>query len=110
VPSLSLGSAGTLRFNPLPPTRIPPAGIAVLSGARKGSSGEIALSVVRDRRRARTFGPPTAGLTTANGRYRLSNGMTLYLAVASVVSSRALDDQNAHWPMRPSIRSRSRST
>jgi hypothetical protein len=78
---------GALRFNSFPPTQFPAARIAVLSGARTGSSGEIALLAVRDRRRARSFGSPTAGFTTANGRYPLSNGMTLFLAAASAVSS-----------------------
>jgi hypothetical protein len=78
---------GALWFDSFRPTQFPPDRIAVLSGARTGSSGEIALLAVRDRRRARSFGLPTAGFTTANGRYPLSNGMTLFLAVANAVSS-----------------------
>lgn len=70
-----------------PPVRHAPPRLAVLTGPTTGSSGEIALLALRDREHVRTFGLPTAGLTTANQDYPLADGFMLYLAVSLTHSS-----------------------
>lgn len=75
------------RWQTSPPWAKRPERIAVLADADTASSGEAALLALRGRRGCRTFGTATAGLTTANEAYELSDGFTMYLAVARMVAS-----------------------
>ena len=51
--------------------------IAVLLGPRTGSSGEMTAMALIGRERVRTFGQPTAGLSTPNSSFPLSDGARL---------------------------------
>ena len=64
----------------------PPA-IAVLTGPRTASSGEAVTISFRGRPRTRSFGEGTAGLSTANGSFMLSDGARLLLTT-SVMADR----------------------
>jgi C-terminal processing protease CtpA/Prc len=61
----------------------PDAAVAVLVGPDTASAGEVVAIVFSGRPSTRSFGQPTAGLTTANTGYPLSDGAMLYLATAS---------------------------
>lgn len=63
-----------LRASTLPP-------VAVLLGGETASSGEAIAVSFLGRPRTRTFGTPTAGLTTANESYSLPDGAVIFLAV-----------------------------
>ncbi|WP_018627635.1 S41 family peptidase [Niabella aurantiaca] len=54
--------------------------IAVLVGPRTASSGEFTTISFIGRPNTKLFGQPTAGYTTANSSFRLSDGSTLLLA------------------------------
>jgi carboxyl-terminal processing protease len=56
--------------------------VAVLTSARTASAGEAVLVAVRSQPAVRTFGEPTAGLTTANQTFTLGDGARLVLTVA----------------------------
>ena len=56
--------------------------VAVLLGSRTASSGEAVAVAFQERNRTRTFGWPTAGLTTAIRLFRLRDGARLGLAVS----------------------------
>lgn len=56
--------------------------VAVLTNERTASSGEAVAVAFRGRARTRSFGMPTSGLSTANGRFPLSDGSTLYLTTS----------------------------
>jgi carboxyl-terminal processing protease len=56
--------------------------IAVLIDSLTASSGEMTAISFIGLRNVRTFGQPSAGYTSANGTYRLSNGAILQLANA----------------------------
>lgn len=58
--------------------------IAVLVGSNTGSSGEMTTISFIGKSNARLFGQPTAGLTTANVGFKLSDKSTLLLAVSTV--------------------------
>lgn len=83
--------------------------IAVLLGPWTMSSGE-ALAIALRSGGARTFGEPTAGLTTVTNTFRLSDGSTLILPVARMgdahgrpVTGRLMPDQPepfGDWPTR----------
>jgi carboxyl-terminal processing protease len=69
----------------LPPPALAPlesAYVAVLTGPRTGSSGEAVTISFRGRPRTRSFGAPTAGLSTANASYPLSDGSMILLTTA----------------------------
>lgn len=57
--------------------------VAVLTGPRTGSSGELMTIAFRGRARTRSFGLPTAGLSTANSEFALPGGGTLSLTTAT---------------------------
>jgi carboxyl-terminal processing protease len=59
-----------------------PAAVAVLHDNRTASSGEAVVVAFRGRPQARTFGQPTAGLSTANRSIELPDGARLLLTVA----------------------------
>ena len=56
--------------------------VAVITGPHTASSGEIVAIAFRDRPNTRSFGHATAGLSTANNGFRLSDGSSLVLTVA----------------------------
>jgi len=56
--------------------------VAVLTGPRTASSGEAVTISFRGRPRTRSFGQPTAGLSTANGTFPLSDGAMIMLTTA----------------------------
>lgn len=56
--------------------------VAVLTGPHTASSGEIVAISFRGRSRTRSFGLPTAGLTTDNELFPLPDGSLLVLTVA----------------------------
>jgi carboxyl-terminal processing protease len=63
--------------------------VAVLTDCRVASSGEATVIAFRGRPNARSFGTPTAGLSTANSGILMSDGAWLYLTV-SVMADRSL--------------------
>jgi hypothetical protein len=62
--------------------------VAVLTGPRTASSGEIVTVAFRKRPNTRSFGEPTAGLSTANQNYSLRDGAQIFLTV-SIYADRA---------------------
>lgn len=56
--------------------------VAVITGSHTASSGEIVAIAFRDRPNTRSFGHPTAGLSTANEGFKLSDGSNIVLTVA----------------------------
>lgn len=56
--------------------------VAVLLGPHTGSSGEIVAIAFQGRANTRSFGAPTAGLTTANRTFPLPDGALILLAAA----------------------------
>ncbi|MCE7987426.1 MAG: peptidase S41 [Caldilinea sp. CFX5] len=59
-----------------------PASIAVLTGPSTISSGEVVAVAFRKQARARSFGQPTAGCSTCNQGFALSDGAEILLSVA----------------------------
>lgn len=53
--------------------------IAVLTGANTASSGEVVVTAFRQKQNTRSFGEPTAGLSTGNATFELSDGSMLVL-------------------------------
>ena len=71
-----------------PPNALAPletAFVAVLTGPRTASSGEAVTVSFRGRPRTRSFGQPTAGLTTGNEMYGLPDGGALLLTTSVYV-------------------------
>ena len=56
--------------------------VAVLTGPRTASSGEAVTIAFRGRPRTRSFGLPTAGLSTANQGYPLPDGAMIFVTTA----------------------------
>ena len=63
------------------PARLP--AVAVLTGPGTGSSAEVLALAFRGRADARSFGAPTAGLSTGTRTFALADGAALVLAVAA---------------------------
>lgn len=63
-------------------TLLDSANVAVLTGPRTASSGEAVAISFRGRPRTRSFGQPTAGLSTANENFTLPHGAMILLTVA----------------------------
>lgn len=57
--------------------------VAVLTGPRTASSGEAVTVSFRGRPNTRSFGQPTAGLSTSNSNITLSDGATLFLTTSN---------------------------
>ncbi|MCC7465114.1 MAG: hypothetical protein IT261_02535 [Saprospiraceae bacterium] len=53
--------------------------VAVLTGKNTASSGEVVTVAFRGRPNTRSFGAPTAGLSTGNQNFRLKDGAQLFL-------------------------------
>jgi hypothetical protein len=56
--------------------------VAVLLGPHTASSGEVVAVAFRGRPHTRSFGEPTAGLSTGNGMYPLPDGSTIALTTS----------------------------
>lgn len=56
--------------------------VAVLLGPRTASSGEVVAVAFRGRPGTRSFGQPTAGLSTGNSSYRLPDGSEIFLTTS----------------------------
>ncbi|KRE96776.1 hypothetical protein ASG87_15750 [Frateuria sp. Soil773] len=56
--------------------------VAVLTGPRTASSGEVVAVAFRGRPATRSFGQPTAGLSTGNAPVALPDGSTIFLTEA----------------------------
>ncbi|MEA2097332.1 MAG: S41 family peptidase [Candidatus Cloacimonadota bacterium] len=56
--------------------------IAVLTGSKTGSSGEIVATAFRNKNNTKSFGENTAGLSTANTPYMLSDGSMILLTTS----------------------------
>ncbi len=67
--------------------RLAGAPVAVLTGPQTGSSGEMVAIAFRGRDRTRSFGAPTAGLTTANTPFPLSDGSRLLITTSGVLDA-----------------------
>lgn len=78
-PQLAWGTDGA------PATMAPTAGrLALLTGPWTMSSGEALAICLLGRAATRSFGEPTAGLTTVTNQYRLADGSVLTLPVAQM--------------------------
>lgn len=56
--------------------------IAILTGPETGSSGEIVVTAFHNKSNTKSFGEPTAGLTTGNADFELSDGSMIFLATS----------------------------
>ena len=56
--------------------------IAILTGAKTASSGEVVVTAFHNKENAKSFGTNTAGLSTGNGSFRLSDGSVIFLTVS----------------------------
>lgn len=72
--------------------------VAVLIGSRTASSGEMTALALIGRQRVRTFGLPSAGYTTANVSYPLSDGAFLVITESTVRDRSGKDYDGAIVP------------
>lgn len=90
------GDAYTLK-QPNPP-------VAVLTGKQTASSGEAIVVAFRGRPQTRSFGQPTAGLSTGNQRHTLSDGAALVLTEVTFADrtgalyGKAIPPDEQPWP------------
>ena len=78
-------TAADARFDVAPPPALrglESAWVAVLTGPRTASSGEFVTIAFRGRPRTRSFGLPTAGLSTSNSNFPLPDGSMILLTTA----------------------------
>ena len=68
--------------------------VAVLIDSRTASSGEMVAISFKGRSNAKLFGQPSAGYTTGNGTYKLSDGSLLLLATGYMADK----NQNKYLP------------
>jgi len=68
----------------------PPTRIAVLSSRRIASSGEATLISFKERDNVRVFGSNSCGLSTANSKFDLSDGSSLFLTVSTMADKNML--------------------
>ncbi len=64
--------------------RLEAAPVAILTGPRTASSGEAVTIAFSGRPLTRSFGQPTAGLSTANSNLPLSDGAIIFLTTATM--------------------------
>jgi C-terminal processing protease CtpA/Prc len=80
-----IGDSAAVRVSREPYTLISPmSSVAVLIGPQTGSSGEQTALAFIGRPATRTFGLPSAGLTTGNATHILSDGAMLNLTVTTM--------------------------
>ncbi|MGE4070666.1 MAG: S41 family peptidase [Lysobacterales bacterium] len=77
----------------LPLPRFLPSHIAILIGPRTASSGEIVALILAAQANSRTFGAATAGRSSANRMFKMSDGSVLVLTTAATVDRNGLK----HW-------------
>lgn len=53
--------------------------VAVLTGKRTASSGEVVVTAFHNKKNTRSFGESTRGLSTGNANYQLSDGSMIFL-------------------------------
>ncbi|NUR58811.1 MAG: hypothetical protein HOV87_09060 [Catenulispora sp.] len=82
-------ASGYVSLNRRPMARVPHraqrrrgAPLAALASARTASAGEAALIALRSQSPSRTFGTPTAGMTTGNITHFLPDGTRLMISVS----------------------------
>lgn len=68
--------------------------VAVLTGKYTGSSGEVVTVAFRQRPNTRSFGSPTAGLSTGNQNFSLKDGAQIFLTT-SVYADRTKETYGA---------------
>lgn len=56
--------------------------IAILTGYKTGSAGEVIVTAFHDKPNAKSFGTSTAGLSTGNENFKLSDGSMIFLTTA----------------------------
>lgn len=56
--------------------------IAILTGRKTASSGEVIVTAFSNKKRTKSFGMPTAGLSTGNSGFPLSDGSILFLTTS----------------------------
>jgi C-terminal processing protease CtpA/Prc len=64
------------------PYKVQTSRVAVLTGAQTASSGEVLVAAFHGRPNTRSFGMSTAGLSTGNARFSLSDGSMLLLTTS----------------------------
>ncbi|MCB1602334.1 MAG: hypothetical protein KDI66_20110 [Xanthomonadales bacterium] len=86
----------------LPMPRFLPSHIAILIGPRTASSGEIVALLLAAQANSRTFGAATAGRSSANRVFTMSDGSALVLTTAATIDRNGLK----HWePITPDVES-----
>jgi hypothetical protein len=78
------GEFGVIKIKNFYEVRKPGNPIAILTGNKTSSSGEMTLVAFLGKSNVKTFGFPTGGFITANNTYELADGTFLALAGASV--------------------------
>lgn len=99
--SLALGGKPHYLNAPrLPLPRFQPAHVAVLIGPRTASSGEIVALLLAAQANVRTFGAATAGRSSANQAFPLSDGSALILTTAATIDR----EGQKYWePIAPDV-------
>lgn len=99
--SLALGGKSHYLNAPrLPLPRFQPAHVAVLVGPRTASSGEIVALLLAAQANVRTFGAATAGRSSANQAFPLSDGSALILTTAATIDR----EGQKYWdPIAPDV-------
>lgn len=103
-PSVTWHATAAVPVEPPASLSLDQAWVAVLTGPRTASSGEAVAVSFRERPRSRSFGQPTAGLSTANGSFPLPDGGMIFLT-ASVFADRTgrqygeklMPDESVEW-------------
>jgi carboxyl-terminal processing protease len=75
--------------------------IVVLTGPNTASAGEIVALAFKGKEGVQLFGEPTAGLTTANATYKLSDGSMLVLTVCREADRNGNIQEGRIHPDRP---------
>ncbi|MEO9089849.1 MAG: S41 family peptidase [Rhodanobacter sp.] len=86
----SFGASNVLDKTPPRGPELEHAPVAVLLGPHTASSGEVVAVAFRGRANTRSFGQPTAGLSTGNAGFALPDGSIIFLTTAVDV------DRNGH--------------
>jgi C-terminal processing protease CtpA/Prc len=74
--------------------------VAVLTGGQCASSGESVVLAFKNRAKAKSFGEPTAGLTTGTEGFVLTDGAILYLTVGVGIDRKGIV---YHGPIKPDV-------
>lgn len=64
--------------------------IAILTGPKTGSSGEVVTVAFHNKKNTRSFGESTAGLTTGNAQFKLSDGSAIFLTTSIYVDRKGV--------------------